>query len=174
METNQSVRNSTLLIDPDAKTKIALIKVPRDAAGKPFFIGKLQFPGTMEFEQGVSFMVFVAEDGVEELQIAPIDPNRRSKTNRDCGASLLSNGRFSIDLHPMIDQNGSTYYVGEAIGLSKIDLRQGIFFTIFTSIPGQEQIQISRLQVKVRPRYDEAPRSSPRNTFDPKRYSETG
>jgi hypothetical protein len=169
---------TTLLIDPEAKSRISLIKVPRDAAGKPFFIGKLQFPGTMEFEQGVSFMVFVAEEGVEELQIAPIDPARRNKTSRDgrC-ASLLNNARFSIDLHPMIDQNGSTYYVGEAIGLTKMDLRPGIFFTIFTSIAGQEQIQISRLQVKVRPRYDDtAPRSSPRatNTFDPKRYSETG
>jgi len=166
---------TTLLIDPEAKTPVKLIKVPRDAAGKPFFIGKMQFPGTLEFEQGASFMVFVAEEGVEELQIAPLDPTRRNKMSRDSGASaaLLNNSRFSIDLHPMIDQNGSTYYVGEAIGLSKIDLRPGIFFTIFTSIAGQEQIQISRLQVKTR-RYEDAPRSSPRNTFDPKRYSETG
>ena len=56
----------TLLIDPEAKAKIELIKVPRDAAGNPYFIGKLQFPATMEFEQGVSFMVFNAEEGVEQ------------------------------------------------------------------------------------------------------------
>lgn len=164
---------TTLLIDPDAKSRISLIKVPRDATGKPFFIGKLQFPGTMEFEHGVSFIVFVAEEGVEELQISPINFARRHNASK----SILNNSRISIDLHPMIDRNGSTYYVGEAINLSKIDLRHGIFFTIFTSIAGQEQIQISRLQVKARPRYDDtAPRSNQRatNTFDPKRYSDTG
>ena len=132
-------------IDPDAKTKIELTKIAKDSHGHPYYIGKLQFPGTLEFECGVSFFVFVAEDGVEELQIAPLDSSRVNKPRND---AYMSNGRYSIDLHPMVDQHGRTYYVGEAIGLGKIDLKPGIFFTIFTSKPGCEEIQISRLNHK--------------------------
>jgi hypothetical protein len=153
----------TFFIDPEAKPHINLIKVP-DAAGRPYFIGKLQFPAIMKFERGASFMVFLAETGIEELQIAPIDPSRRSKARANCGASI-TNGKFSIDLRPMIDFNGSVYYVGEAIGFFEMDLEPGIFFTIFTSIPGQERIQISKLQFKPKPRYD-----APRNTFNPRHF----
>ncbi len=142
-----------IIIDPEAKGKVDLIKINRDSNGNPYFIGKLQLPCTMDFEFGASFMVFNAEEGCEQLQFAPLDNNRRNKITKDHGAALLRNGRFAIDLHQMIDQNGKKYYVGEAIGLSKIDLRPGIFFTIFTSIPGQEQIQISRLQAKPKQRH---------------------
>jgi hypothetical protein len=155
-----------LQIDPEAKCPINLIRVPKDNAGNPYFIGKLQFPAIMKFEKGASFMVFLAESGAEELQIGPIDPSRRSKA-RGSGGVAINNGRFSIDIHPMIDQNGDRYYVGEAIGLFEIDLVPGIFFTVFTSICGQEQIQISRLEVKPKPRY-EAPKT---NTFNPKHYA---
>jgi hypothetical protein len=148
------MEQAILFIDPEAKTKIALAKVPKDASGNPYYIGKIQFPGTMEFENGVSFMVFLSEDGLEELQIAPIDPLRRNKSGN--GASL-NNGRFSIDLHPMFDQRGEKYYVGEAIGLTEIKLHKGIFFTVFVSRAGQEQIQISRLQYKPRPKFQEEP-----------------
>ena len=163
--------NEILVIDPEAKTIIPLIKVPKDAVGNPYFIGKMQFPGTMEFERGASFMVFTAEDGHEELQIAPLDPMMLSKVNGNGRGASITNGKFSIDLVRFVDQNGADYYVGEAIGLSKIDLFHGIFFTIFTSIRGQEKIQISRLQVKHRQRYDNLPRSRT-NTFNPVHYSE--
>lgn len=151
-------------IDPDAKPPIPLTKM-FDSNGNPYYIGKLQFPGTLEFDCGASFFIFVAEDGCEELQIAPLDPARRSKSTRD-GASM-SGGRFSIDLHPMKDRNGNIYYVGEAIGLAELKLRKGIFFTIFLSKKGQEEIQISRLQYRPKRRldsqensdHDESPRS---------------
>lgn len=139
-----------LCIDPEAKTKVELTRIDRDANGQPYYIGKLQFPGTLEFEGGISFMVFVSEEGFEELQISPLDPSRRSKSRRE-GAGL-SGGKFSIDLHPKQDQNGKTYYVGEAIGLVEMKLRKGIFFTIFTSREGQEELQISRLNHKLQKR----------------------
>jgi len=137
-------------IDPEAKTRILLTKIQKDAFGQPYYIGKLQFPGTLEFESGVSFMVFLSEEGNEELQIGPLDPTRRPKSKRD-GAGL-NNGRFAIDLHPMVDQYGNTYYVGEAMGLVQMKLRNGIFFTIFTSRQGQEELQISRLNHRQRRR----------------------
>lgn len=158
----------TFYIDPEAKTKVELTKISKDSNGHPYYIGKLQFPGTLEFNCGASFFVFVSEEGVEELQIAPLDPARRNKSKRD--GAYMSEGRFSIDLHPMTDQNGNTYYVGEAIGLANLKLRQGIFFTIFLSIPGQEEIQISKLNHKRKRRLESAwdkdrgYRASPRYT----------
>lgn len=135
-----------IYIDPEAKIKIALTKILKDANGQPYYIGKLQFPGTLEFESGVSFFIFVSEEGYEELQIAPLDPSRKSSSKDP----YLSGGRFNIDLHSMLDQHGRTYYVGEAIGISQLDLKRGIFFTIFTSKPGYEELQISRLNPKNR------------------------
>jgi hypothetical protein len=155
-------------IDREAGGRIPLIKVPKDAAGNPYFIGKYQLPATMKFEKGAVFMVFLAESGVEELQIFPIDPSRRSKARANGGGATINNGRFSIDLRPMIDQNGATYYIGEVIGFIEIDLVPGIFFTIFTSIPGQEKIQISKLEFKPKPRYEE----SRSNTFNTKYFGE--
>lgn len=130
-------------IDPEAKCKVDLIKIRQDTNGHPYFIGKLQFPGTLDFEAGASFMVFVSQDGVEELQIAPLDPARRSKSRSD--SANLSGSRLVIDLHQMKDQNGDIYYIGEALGLLEMDLRRGIFFTVFTSKAGEEELQISRL-----------------------------
>jgi len=130
-------------IDPDAKCRVELNKIPRDANGKPYYIGKLQWPGTLDFEEGASFMVFVSDNGCEEIQIAPLDPLRRSKSRRE--GSGMNNGRFSIDLHPMQDRDGNVYYVGEALGPVSMKLRNGIFFTIFVSREGYEELQISRL-----------------------------
>lgn len=140
--------NKTYLdIDPDAKSKVQLAKIESDVNGHPYYIGKLQFPGTLEFDSGVSFMVFVSEEGVEELQISPLDTTRL-RGCRESSTAMISAGRFSVELHPMKDQNEKTYYIGEAIGFINMDLRKGIFFTIFTSRSGQEEIQISRLNSK--------------------------
>jgi hypothetical protein len=128
-------------IDPDAKGKIELTK-QFDSNDQPYYIGKLQLPMTLDFDDGVSFMVFTAEDGVEELQIAPLDPSRRKGSKND---AVLSGGRFSVELHSMKDHNGNTYYIGEATGPVVMKLRNGIFFSVFTSRPGEEELQISKL-----------------------------
>jgi len=134
-----------IYIDPEAKTRVNLKKI-KDANGQPYYIGKLQFPGTLKFECGVSFFVFISEDGQEELQIAPIT-SQRSKSDNDLH---IDKSRISVSLYPMIDQNERTYYIGEAVGLVQIDLVPGIFFTVFTSRSGHEEIQISKLNPKIR------------------------
>lgn len=133
-------------IDPEAKTAVRLTKIS-DVGGQPYYIGKLQFPGTIEFEKGVCFMVFVSEEGVEELQISPIDPAKLCK-KRDC--VTLNENHISVNLYPLKDSYGKKYYIGEAMGITEVNLRSGIFFTIFTSRIGQEEIQISRLKFKKR------------------------
>lgn len=45
----------------------------KDRNKRKFYIGKLKGDFNLDFSRGVSFLVFVAEDGSEELQIAPMD-----------------------------------------------------------------------------------------------------
>jgi hypothetical protein len=136
-----------LYIDTDAKEKIELVKMEADRNGSPYYIGKRQFPGTYEFEHGISFMAFVSEEGTEELQISPLDPSRVTTNNNE---TRLNNGKIYINMHPMIDKNRNVYYVGEAIGPVKISLLEGVFFTLFVSRQGYEELQISRLNHKAK------------------------
>ncbi len=139
-----------IYIDPDAKIKVPLRKVPADANGYPYYVGKLQFAGNLDFETyGQSFMVFVSEEDAEELHIGPIDPNRRSKTRHN-GANGGPSGRLIVDLHPFLDKHEDVVYAGECKIPHQMDCTRGIFFTIFVSRSGSEQLQISRLKPRRR------------------------
>ena len=87
-------------------------------------------------------MVFISESGVEQLQIGP-SPIRTKMRRRNIS---LSNGRFNINLHSMKDRDLKTYYIGEVLGPGELQIRNGLFFTIFLSKSGYEEIQISCLQ----------------------------
>ena len=45
----------------------------KDVDGRTFYIGKVDFPGTLDFSKGVVFLVFVSDKGEEELQIAHME-----------------------------------------------------------------------------------------------------
>lgn len=51
----------------------------QDRNGKKYYIGRVQFPGTLEFKEGAVFWVFVSEEGNEELQIGVMDPERERR-----------------------------------------------------------------------------------------------
>jgi hypothetical protein len=133
-----------LIIDREAKTVVKLKRM-FDSKGNPYYIGKKQLCGTLDFNKGGSFMVFVSEEGVEELQIAPMHP---AKVKYYHGNVRLMNGRIEIPLKALDDQNGNTYYVGEVVGPIVKDLIVGVFFTVFLSREGYEVLQISTLQHK--------------------------
>jgi len=42
-----------------------------DKNGKTFYIAKIKTPVQINLEPGATFLVFVSEDGMEEMQIAP-------------------------------------------------------------------------------------------------------
>ena len=132
-------------IDSEAKGKIELT-ADYDKYDQKYYHGKLQWPGTLEFSQGASFMVFLSEEGCEEIQIAPLDLTKRQHSNRD-GAGFR-NGRMTIELHPVEDGNQNIYYIGEALGPVTMNLIEGIYVTVFTSKSGEEEIQISKLRHK--------------------------
>lgn len=133
-------------IDPTAKIPVKLIQ-KFDTNKDPYYIGKLQFNGVLDFEEGQSFMIFVAEDGCEELQIGLLD-RRRIRSSSISGMRPTANGRINIDLHIHRDRNGKTFYIGEAIGPITMNMKRGVFFTVFLNQPGAEVLQIARLAVR--------------------------
>lgn len=38
-----------------------------------YYVGKLKFKGNVNFEEGVTFLVFVSDQGNEQLQLAAMD-----------------------------------------------------------------------------------------------------
>lgn len=43
-----------------------------DKDSRIFYVGKLKFPGSINCKDGVSFIIFIAENGSEQLQICPM------------------------------------------------------------------------------------------------------
>lgn len=65
--------NKNLTIDLNARP---------DENGNVFFVGKLEFPGTIDCTDGVTFIIFVSDKGNEQLQICKMDNNSK-KGNKD-------------------------------------------------------------------------------------------
>ena len=151
-------------VDNDAKLRVLLHRLT-DEYNNDYFIGKLQFPGKLDFETGASFMVFVAANGEEELQIGPIDENRRSNRIRNASsASMKASNKIRIDMHPCTDSAQQIFYVGEAECPASIDCRDGIFFTFFCSKEGKEELQLGRLKPKRK--QNDKPRYQVENDYD--------
>jgi hypothetical protein len=137
------------IVDDGAKMVVVLTRL-QDDNQKDYFVGKLQFPGTIDFRDGISFMVFTSERGVEELQIGPIDERRQSKiTNRQRGTKISN--KVHVDLHALQDSHGNTFHLGEAKSPANIITKDGLFFTIFLSREGAEELQIGFLDHKRKP-----------------------
>jgi len=51
--------------------KLSMRLVPqKDRNGNTFYIGRLKYPGTITMDKGAVFLVFISEEGNEELQVA--------------------------------------------------------------------------------------------------------
>jgi hypothetical protein len=56
--------NYNLMIDLKART---------DKDGKIFYVGKMKSPVLIDCSEGASFLIFISDQGEEQLQIAPMD-----------------------------------------------------------------------------------------------------
>ena len=140
-------------IDDEAKPRIDLFKCP-DRWGGHYYRGKYQWPGTLDFEEGVCFMVFVSEEGAEEMQVSPLDFEKRSRDGRPT-IGATEDGKLVINLRPFTDKNGRRGFVGEAIAPVIMPLRRGAHFSVFTEKRGREEIHIGRLDhAKIRRRQE--------------------
>ena len=67
----------------DGRIKLELEK-KQDSSGKDYYVTKLRGPFQLDAKDGLCFLVFVSEEGGEELQICadrpPKDKNDRHKT----------------------------------------------------------------------------------------------
>lgn len=61
------------------------LKIPltarEDREGKKFYVGRIQFPGTLDCKDGLVFLVFTSEDGNEEIQVAGMESTPHDKTH---------------------------------------------------------------------------------------------
>lgn len=139
--------HSKFAIDNDAKARVMLDKLI-DGNGNPYYVGKLQAPFDWNFTHGSSFMVFISDEGHEELQIGPVNWDRyaiKPQKKRKNG-EITSDGKITIKLRPSTDRDGKPFYVGElVIPNAFISLAKGVFFSIFVSREGNEEIQIGPL-----------------------------
>lgn len=44
----------------------------QDRDGKTYYVGKLKFDGSISFKDGVTFLLFISDEGDEQLQLAPM------------------------------------------------------------------------------------------------------
>ena len=139
---------NNLLVDPEAGISIRLRRL-KDSRGADFHIGKLQFPGWLDFNQGILFKAYVNRKN-EVLRI--IVPSEIDWQYSDDFYSLTQPetrflpGRIHIDLRPEREY-GRLVYVGEGISPGVImPMHKGIFIALF--LTGKEEIQISRYRPK--------------------------
>jgi hypothetical protein len=62
--------NANLTIKLDART---------DTEGRTYYIGRLKTPVKLDAERGLVFLIFTADPGQEEIQIAGYDTKRNNK-----------------------------------------------------------------------------------------------
>lgn len=57
-----------------ANKNLCINLIPRqDVDGNIFYVGKLKVDATLNFKRGCAFLVFVSEEGTEQLQISMMD-----------------------------------------------------------------------------------------------------
>lgn len=124
-------------VDDEAKAPVYLREI-RDGE----YIGKLQFNGTLDFDEGQTFMIFTADKMEEELQIGPSDPIRSSPhRNRTL---KVSGNKIIIQLERKEDCDGNIYHFAEVqCPEAVLHIRRGIFFQINTNT---DEMWISRLR----------------------------
>jgi hypothetical protein len=134
--------------DVDGNAGIAVkLRANEDSNGNVYYTGKLQIPGVLNFDNGASFMVFVSEEGAEEMHLRSMPKNKleRIQDQSECTVFHHEDDMLSLSLRSAIDRFENKIYIGEAFGNFKRDLSDGVFFRIFVSKEGFEEIQISSL-----------------------------
>lgn len=102
-----------------------------------FYLGKLKIPLLLDCSKGMAFLIFVSQEGEEELQIAELDDEAiivSPHTRKD--------DRLKVSLKSRTDQFEKKFYICKLQFNGFIDGRNGIDFVIFTAKPGAEELQI--------------------------------
>ena len=95
--------------DPEGKMPITLRK-RLDRREETYYTGRLHCNISMDLSAGQSFMVFISDEGFEEIQVGPLDPKRKSFSREPL---RYGSDNITVSLNKRLDKDGQTYYVGE-------------------------------------------------------------
>jgi len=127
-------------IDEEASLRVDLFRA-KDAHKRPFYRGKVQFPGNLNWELGARLKV-VTTPRAEELRINIIGPPQSYRSGHESmgGGATGRRGR----LYAPLRKGRGGIYEAELDHPGNVDLDRGLYFTIFTN-QGREEIQIARI-----------------------------
>lgn len=119
------------------------LDVREDRHNQKFYIGWCSGPIKLSLKKGIAFMIFVSEEGYEELHICTARQNSKFSSIKKSLNTDGSVDRFFINLEKKIDEFDSPYYIGVVQEDLEISLDDpGMVFMVFTSREGYEQVQI--------------------------------
>lgn len=141
-----------IFIDNEAKLRVDLAYIGRgtmrdgsDTVEVKRYRGKLQFPGTLNLSRGLCSMIFLSDEGREELQLSGVIPHKRSKDNTPSRGVTDSN-KLIVRLTPFNDRTQRKGFVGEIEAPTiHIDAERGIEFTINSPRNGKGEMLIGQL-----------------------------
>lgn len=116
----------------------------QDKYENSFHVGKCKAPLLLDFSNGVVFFAFLSNEGEEMLNIACPKPESHLYRLK----KSVKNGRLEkvyIKLVKKVDSDGNPYFIGMVKDNDLvINLREGWVFMVFSSVHGEEEIQIMR------------------------------
>lgn len=148
-----------------------------DTDGKVYYVGKLQYPGTLKFEKGAAFLLY-PEQGQAELHICGLQTpdlsnvfehykQRRSRINR------ARHGNLPVELHERYEDNPPEgmqprkFFIGKIQFNGEIDCEKGVIFLAFTADQDEEELQIAVVNPeKMMPKTKPSAQSSQRYSFN--------
>lgn len=125
----------------DESELIIDLKKQSDSDNNIFFMGKLQYPGSLDWHKGILFTLVIDEED-PYLQVSQLHDLKLLSNFRQ--RSFIDN-KIHVGLIRTNDPNQMIGAVKCPVN-SDIDCSEGLFFTIFTAKLGDEEIQISKLK----------------------------
>lgn len=107
-----------------------------------YFLGKVRYPGTIDFRRGLTILAFTADEELEELQIAVNDKENSSYSKLDTKKLDEKKTRIKIPLTVREDSFGKNYYVCKVRSNLVIDCFDEVVFFLYTSKKGKEEVQV--------------------------------
>jgi len=118
----------------------------QDKKGNLYYVGKVFAPLNLDLSRGAAFLIFISEQGDEELQIAYLDEESQASY------FYVEGSKIKAKIEKRIDANEQSYFLAKIRGnlLLSPDKDKGISFVIFTSKEGREELQIGGSILEIR------------------------